>query len=74
MDIKKLLEDSDPLIAAAELNEKLPKKVQNVFIIAAQSLDRRKNAGSIESSKMSSYILSSFTLKFYCQLVYYTFK
>ena len=68
------MEDSDPLIAAAELNEKLPKKVQNVFIVTAQSLDQRKNAGSIESSKMSSYILSSFTLKFYCQLVYYTFK
>ena len=58
MDIKKLLEDSDPLIAAAELNEKLPKKVQNVFIMAAQSLDQRKNAGNIESSEMSSYVLS----------------
>ena len=39
VDITKLLEDSDPLIAATELNEKLPEKVQNVFIMAAQSLD-----------------------------------
>ena len=58
VDITKLLEDSDPLIAATELNEKLPEKVQNVFIMAAQSLDQRKNAGNIESGEMSSYVLS----------------
>ena len=58
VDITKLLEDSDPLIAATELNEKLPEKVQNVFIMATQSLDQRKNAGNIESSEMSSYVLS----------------
>ena len=67
MNIRKLLEDSDPLIAAAELHERLPKKVQNAFIIAVPSLDRRKNAGNTESSKKSSYVLSSFTLKFCCK-------
>ena len=54
MDITKLLEDSDPLIAASELNERLSKKVQNVFIMATLSLDQGKNAGNTESSKMSS--------------------
>ena len=53
MDITKLLEDSDPLIAASELNERLSKKVQNVFIMATLSLDLGKNAGNTESSKMS---------------------
>ena len=46
MDIIKLLEDSDPLIAAAELDERLPGQVQNIFIMVAQSLDQRKTAGN----------------------------
>ena len=46
MDIIKLLEDPDPLIAAAELNESLLGKVQNIFIMVAQSLDQRKTAGN----------------------------
>ena len=54
MDITKLLEDSDPQIVASELNERLSKKVQNVFIMATLSLDQGKNAGNTESSKMSS--------------------
>ena len=45
MNIIKLLEGSDPLIAAAELNERIPGKVQNIHIIATQSLDQRRNAG-----------------------------
>ena len=53
MDITKLLEDSDPLIAASELNERLSKQVQNVFIMATLSLGLGKNAGNTESSKMS---------------------
>ena len=65
MDKAKLLEDSDPLITAAELKKRLPKKVQNVFIMATVSPDQRKNAGKTESSKMSSYVLRSFTLRFY---------
>ena len=35
IDTIKLLEDSDPLIGAAELNERLPRKVQNIFIMVA---------------------------------------
>ena len=46
MDIIKLLEDSDPLIAAAGLNERLLEKVHNIFIMVAQSLDQRKTAGN----------------------------
>ena len=65
VDKAKLLEDSDPLITAAELKKRLPKKVQNVFIMATVSPDQRKNAGKTESSKMSSYVLRSFTLRFY---------
>ena len=45
MNVIKLLEGSDPLIAAAELNERFPGKVQNIHIIATQSLDQRRNAG-----------------------------
>ena len=67
MDITKLLEDSVPLVAAAELDEKFPRKVQNVLNMAALSLDQKKTAGKTESSKMSSNVLSSFTLKFYCK-------
>ena len=48
MDTTKLLEDSDPLIVATELNEMFPKKLQNVFIMVAQNLDQRKNAGNTE--------------------------
>ena len=44
VDIIKLLEDSDSLIAAPELNERLQEKVQNIFIMLAQSLDQRKTA------------------------------
>ena len=45
MDIKKLLEDFDQLIAAPKLNERLQGKVRNIFIMLFQSLDQRKNAG-----------------------------
>ena len=38
MDKKKLLEDSDPLIAAPELNERPQRKVHNIFLMPAQSL------------------------------------
>ena len=62
MDVIKLLEDSGLLIAAAELNKILPGKVQIIFIMVAQSPDQRKNWK--EHSKMSTYVLSSFTLKF----------
>ena len=44
MDIIKLLEDSDSLIVAPELNERLQEKVQNIFIMLAQSLDQRKTS------------------------------
>ena len=44
MYIIKLLEDSDSLIVAPELNERLQEKVQNIFIMLAQSLDQRKTA------------------------------
>ena len=78
MDTTKLLEDSGPLIVATELNEMFPKKLQNVFIVVAQNLDQRKNAGNTESYKMSSYVLSSFTFKFcpssVVKLICYTFK
>ena len=41
MDMKKLLEDYDPLIGALVLNERLQGKVQNIFMILAQSLHQR---------------------------------
>ena len=41
MDIRKLLEDSHPIIAAAELNDRLQEKAQNILIIVAQC--QRKN-------------------------------
>ena len=47
MYIIKLLEDSDSLIVAPELNERLQEKVQNIFIMLAQSLDQRKTAENI---------------------------
>ena len=40
MDIIKLMEDADPLIAAPELNERFQGKVQNIFVVLAQSIDR----------------------------------
>ena len=43
------------------------KKVQNVFIMAAQIFDQKNNPGNTESSKMASYVLSSSVLKLYCQ-------
>ena len=46
MDINKLVEDSDPLIAAPELNEGPQGKVQSIFIMLAQSLYQRKTAGN----------------------------
>ena len=46
METIKLLEDSDPLIVAAELNEKLLGKVQYILIMVGQSLDQRKTAGN----------------------------
>ena len=36
MDIIKLLQNSDPLISAAKLNEILPGKIQTIFIMVAQ--------------------------------------
>ena len=39
------MEDSDPLIAAPEVNETLQGNVQTSFIMLAQSLDQRKAAG-----------------------------
>ena len=38
MDKERLLEDSDPLIAAPELNERPQRKVHNIFIMLPQSL------------------------------------
>ena len=46
MDIIKLFEDSNQSIAAAELNERLPGKVQNIFIKVAQNIGQRKTAGN----------------------------
>ena len=46
LNIIKLLEDSDPLIMAAKLNERLLRKVQNILIMVAESLDQRRNAGN----------------------------
>ena len=63
MDIVKLLEDSDPLIGAAKLNEIHQGKIQNIFIMVARSLDQRKKFR--EHSTMSNYVLSLFTLKLY---------
>ena len=40
MDIIKLMEDADPLIAAPELNERFQGKVQNIFVVLAQSIDQ----------------------------------
>ena len=42
IDIKKILENSDPLIAAPELNERPEGKLQDIFIMLAQSLYQRK--------------------------------
>ena len=39
---KKIIGRPDPLIPAPELNEKPQGKVQNIFIMLAQSLDQRK--------------------------------
>ena len=44
IDIKKILENSDPLIAAPELNERPEGKLQDIFIMLAQSLYQRKTA------------------------------
>ena len=46
MEIKKLLKDSDLLIAAPELNERLQGKIQNIFIILLQSFGQRGNGGN----------------------------
>ena len=58
MDTTKLLEDSGPLIVATELNEIFPKKLQNVFIMVAQSLDQRKNAGNTKLIKCQAMFLA----------------
>ena len=39
---KKIIGRPDPLIPAPELNERPQGKVQNIFIMLAQSLDQRK--------------------------------
>ena len=46
METKKLLKDSDLLIAAPELNERLQRKIQNIFIMLLQSLGQRRNGGN----------------------------
>ena len=46
MDIKKLLEDSDPLITAPGRNGRPQGEVKNILIMLAQSLDQRKTAGN----------------------------
>ena len=46
METKKLLKDSDLLIAAPELNEMLQGKTQNIFIMLLQSLGQRRNRGN----------------------------
>ena len=51
LNIIKLLGDSDPLILAAKLNERLLRKVQNILIMVAQSLDQRRNAGNTVKSQ-----------------------
>ena len=51
MDTIKLLEGSDSLIAAAQWNERLPGNIQNIFVMVAQSLDPRKNAGNTLKSQ-----------------------
>ena len=72
MDIVKLLEDSDPLIGAAKLNEIHQGKIQNIFIMVARSLDQRKNSGNtVQCQTMFlAYLLWSSTGK----NIYYTFK
>ena len=42
MDIKKIIGRPDPLIPPPELNKWPQGKVQNIFIMLAQSLDQRK--------------------------------
>ena len=54
MDTIKLLEGSDSLIAAAQWNEKLPGNIQNIFVMVAQSLDPKKNAGNTLKSQAMS--------------------
>ena len=46
MHINKLVEDSDPLFAAPELNERPQGKAQSIFVMLAQSLYQRKTAGN----------------------------
>ena len=46
METKKLLKDSDLLIAAPELNERLQRKIQNIFIMLLQSFGQRRNGGN----------------------------
>ena len=60
MDMIKLLEDSDPLIAAPELNERLQGKVQNIFMLA-QSLDQRKTKANTVKCQANflAHLLSS---------------
>ena len=57
MDITKLLKDSDPLIVAALLNERPPKRYR-MLLLWLLSLDQRNYAGNTESSKISSYVLT----------------
>ena len=51
MDITKLLKDSDPLIVAALLNERPPKRYR-MLLLWLLSLDQRNYAGNTESRKI----------------------
>ena len=72
MDITKLLEDSDPLIAAAELHERFPRKVQNVLNMAALSLDQKKrmqgrqNPVKCQAMSLAHLLWSSIVKRIYC--------
>ena len=71
VDVIKLLEDSDPLNVATELNERLQGKVENIFIMLAQSLDQRKTAGNTEKCQVD--FLAHLLWSSIGKLTYYTF-
>ena len=73
LDMQKSLEDSNPLNCGSKLNERLPRKVYltikslinsgpNSHYGCSKSWSKEE---SREDSKISSYVLSSFTVKFY---------
>ena len=71
MDIKKIIGRPDPLIPPPELNKWPQGKVQNIFIMLAQSLDQRKTAENTVKCQVNFlvHLLWSSTGK----LSYYTF-